>query len=226
MPHRFSLFFLGSILIAFGLVERGWAWLAVWAGVDFLILAIAHTRAAHRVFGKRRDGTLPPWSWVLFLPLLIYTTAVWHLLRLFSREPSHAVVNKQVVIGRRLLESELVGEFENYVDLTAEFVEPAAMRRLTGYRSFPILDGSAPSPEALETALSSLRPGRTFVHCAQGHGRTGMFALAILLRSGAVRTIEEGEKMLRQVRPRVRLCRGQRRCLEQYMQRGLFKAGR
>src|SRR4030095_7030576 len=112
---------------------------------------------------------------------------------LFSREPAHTEVNEQLVIGRRLLSSEMKGDFENYIDLTAEFVEPAAIRRRDGYRSFPILDGSAPSPEALEAALSGLRSGRTFVHCAQGHGRTGLFAVALLLRSGAVRTIEEGE---------------------------------
>ena len=108
------------------------------------------------------------------------------------------------------------GEFDNYVDLTAEFAEPAAIRKSPAYRSFPILDGAAPSPEALRAAVAGLRPGRTFVHCAQGHGRTGLFALAVLLSSGVARSVEDGLRLLRTARPGIRLSRDQRRCIEVY----------
>src|SRR5205809_1011561 len=105
---------------------------------------------------------------------------VWHLMRLISREPARNMVTQQLVVGRRLLAYEREDEFDNFVDLTAEFPEPFPIRSSPSYRSFPILDGSAPSPEALRVAVTSLRPGRTFIHCAQGHGRTGLFALAVL----------------------------------------------
>ena len=168
------------------------------------------------MFGKRPDGTLPWWSWLLFLPLLSYTSAVWHLLRIFSRKPACSVVTEQLVVGRRLLPSELDAEFDNYVDLTAEFAEPAAVRASPSYRSFPILDWAAPSPEMLRAAVGSLRPGRTFIHCAHGYGRTGLFALAVLLRSGVARSVEDGLRMLRAVRPGIRLSREQYRCIQSY----------
>ena len=192
------------------------ALLGIVLGCDFLILAIAHWRSAHRAFGKRPDGSLPVWSWLLFFPLLIYTLAVWHLLRLVTREPAQSSITKDLVVGRRLLASEFNDEFDNYIDLTAEFSEPPRIRRSPAYRSFPILDGAAPTPEALWQAVAGLKQGRTYVHCAQGHGRTGLFALAVLLDSGAVRTIEDGLRMLTAIRPGIRLNRAQYRCIQDY----------
>ncbi len=186
MSHQYLLTLLGLLLMAVGFYEGGWMLVVVWLGGDFLVLGIAHARGAHRVLGKRPDGSLPFWSWVVFLPLLLYTSAVWQILRLISREAAHNVVNNSLVVGRRLLPGELSGEFANYVDLTAEFSEPRAIRASSGFLSFPILDGSAPDSKALREFVHRLRPGKTYIHCAQGHGRTGLFALAVLLKSGVV----------------------------------------
>ncbi len=207
---------LAIVLIVLGLAERGWYLVAIWLGCDFLVVAIAYGRGSHRVYGKRADGTLPLWSWFVFLPLLVYTTVVWYLMRLFSREPATNPVTEQLVVGRRLLAFELEDEFNNWVDLTAEFSEPSSIRRSPSYRSFPILDGGAPTPEALRAAVAKLRPGRTFIHCAQGHGRTALFALAVLLSSGTVRSVEDGLRMLSAVRPTIRLSRRQHRCIQIY----------
>ena len=209
---------LGVLLVALGVAGQGWFLMALWPGCDFLILGVAHGRGWHRVFGKRADGTLPLWSWFLFLPLFACTRAVWHLIRLFSREPARSHVNDQLVVGRRLLASELDGEFENYVDLTAEFSEPRVIRRSPCYRSFAILDGGAPAPEVLRAAVASLRPGRTFVHCAQGHGRAALLALAVLLSSGIVHSVEDGLRLLLAARPGIRLSRAQRKCIRVYAQ--------
>ncbi len=121
-----------------------------------------------------------------------------------------------LVVGRRLLPGELDWEFANYIDLTAEFPEPLALRRSSGYLSFPILDGSAPDPTALRKVVDRLRSGKTFVHCAQGHGRSGLFALAVMLKSGAVRTVSEGLEKLKAVRPGISLTAVQCRCIEDF----------
>jgi hypothetical protein len=216
MSYRHQLVLLGLMLIALGIVKAGWLILFTWLGCNFLWLGIAHGRGQHQVFGKRPDGTLPLWSWLLFLPLLAYTAGLSHLIRLLTREPAIHVVTEQLVIGRRLLPTEIQGEFDNYVDLTAELPEPAAIRCGSSYRCFPILDGAAPSPESLRETVRSLRPGRTFIHCAQGHGRTGLFALAVMLESGQAQTVEEGLGILRAVRPGIRLSKKQQRCAQGY----------
>ncbi len=216
MSYRHLVTLLGMVLVVLGWVEQGWFFVAVWLGGDFLVLGVAHGRGSHRLFGKRAEGTLPLWSWLAFLPLLTYTTVVWHLLRVFSREPACSQVTEQLVIGRRLLSSEFDDHFDNYVDLTAEFSEPRLVRCSPSYRSFPILDRGAPTPEALRAAVVSLRPGRTFIHCAQGHGRTALLALAVLLSSNVARSVEDGLRMLSAVRPGICLSREQYRCIQMY----------
>ena len=219
MRHRPLLLLLGAMLIAWGLYERGWLVLVIWPGCNFVILGIAHSVGAHGVFGKRPDGSLPLWSWALFLPLLIYTIMVWYFIRLFLRGPAFNSVTDWLVVGRRLSGLEIQNDLDNYVDLTAEFHEPAAIRHSPAYTNFPVLDGAAPTPDALAQAIDRLRPGKTFVHCAQGHGRTGLFALALLLKSGQARDVEEGLRLLKAVRPRVNLNRAQRACIESFARR-------
>ena len=215
----YMLIFLGMGLIMCGLINSGWLLLVTWLGANFVALGIAHERGAHDVFGKRANGTLPLWSWALFFPLLGYTTAVWHLVRLFSREPAQSVITEDLVVGRRLLPFEVQGEFASYVDLTAEFTEPTAIRESVSYYSFPILDGSSPTPDALRQAVMSLRPGRIYIHCAQGHGRTALFAAAVLLRFGVTHSAEDALRMLKALRPGIRLSKKQDRCINAYVEK-------
>ena len=217
MRYQYLLALLGIVLIVLGFVEGPWFYVAVWLGCDFLIVAVAHVLKAHRVFGKRPDGTLPLWSRLLFFPLLIYQTIIWHVTRLLERGPAQSVVNEHLVVGRRLLPFELRGNFDNYIDLTAEFSEPQKIRTSPSYRSFPILDGTAPAPEELRAAVATLRPGLTYVHCAQGHGRTALFALAVLLSSDAAHSVDDGMRMLTAVRPGIRLSQSQRKCIDMCM---------
>lgn len=216
MRHAITLILLGIALSVIGAQSGVLGALLLWLGCDFLLLGVAHFRRAHGLFGKRPDGTLPLWSWLIFLPLFLFSMLVWHLARIFSAEPPFNHVSSQLVVGRRLLPRESPGEFANYIDLTAEFQEPRAFRESPGYVAFPVLDASAPSPECLQAAVARLRPGATFIHCAQGHGRTGLFALAVLLTSGAVRTVDEGLSLLANSRPAIRLSPEQGNCIRSY----------
>jgi len=216
MSRRISILLLGIMLVGFGVINGGWSLLLLWPGANFLILGIAHFKNAPGIFGKRPDGTLPFWSWLIFLPLLLYTNLLWRIACLLSREPAQNTVSAGLVVGRRLFPSEVDGEFVNYVDFTAEFPEPTAIRRLSAYQCFPILDGGIPRIEELNNALDRLRPGRTFIHCAQGHGRTGLFALAMLLKRGVVQTVDEGLEKLCASRPGIQLNKVQRQCIEKF----------
>jgi len=187
-----------------------------WLAVNFLLLGIAHARRAHRLFGKRADGTLPWWSWIAFLPMHLLNLAVWHLYRLASSEPAISEICHEVSIGRRLLSHEFPGGFTNYVDLTAEFAEPHALRKAKGYYAFPILDGTAPKLEQLKEILPKMAHGRTFVHCAQGHGRSGFLVAAYLLSTGRIASIDAGLKLLAEMRPAVRLSESQMECLRSF----------
>ncbi len=216
MSHRYPLILLGLALIATSVINGGLFLLLLWPGANFLTLGIAHIKNAPAIFGKRPDGTLPFWSWLIFLPLLLYTNLIWRIAYLLTREPAQNTVTNDLVVGRRLYPAEVDGEFVNYIDLTAEFPEPSAIRCLPAYQCFAILDGGIPRIADLNNALDRLRPGRTFIHCAQGHGRTGLFALALLLKRGIVDNPDEGLEKLRASRPGIRLNKVQRQCIDTF----------
>jgi protein-tyrosine phosphatase len=100
--------------------------------------------------------------------------------------------------------------------MTAEFAEPATVRHGIRYIVLPTLDACAPAAEALIATIRELKPDdHIFIHCAQGHGRTGLAAIALLLHRGVVKEIDEGLTMLRNIRPGIGLSHDQRTCLKQ-----------
>ena len=126
-----------------------------------------------------------------------------------SRENPFDKVEAGLILGRRLLASELPDGVVNCVDLTAEFEESKKIRESTNYISLPILDADIPTSEELAAALSRLKEGATYVHCAQGHGRSGLFTLAMLFTRRSVSSFEEGISILSQARPGVGLNKAQ-----------------
>lgn len=224
MNHGRMMGLLGALLLGLGVTQGGWMLFTEWLGLNFLVLSIAHQRGNHHVFGKRPDGSLPLWSWVVFFPLLALTLLLWHLGRI-STEAKWNKVNDQLFVGRRLLGPEVPDSFENYVDLTSEFSEPGIIRRGKGYRLFPILDASAPSADALLAFVKSLGRGRTFIHCAQGHGRTGLVALAFLLSTKAAGSVDEGLQILRAARPGIALNNKQLACIKLLVEKVDEKTG-
>ncbi len=173
--------------------------------------------------GKRPDGRIAAWAWVIWWPYLaVNLAAMWMLSRLSAQAPIAEVV-PNLFFGRRLAASE-TKQFsgDHILDLTAEFAETREFRIRAGYSSLPILDATAPhldqlrsATEWLDTAISS---GPTFVHCAQGHGRTACVILAYLVSRGHVASIADGLQLLRQYRPSVQINHDQHRRLEEFLQ--------
>lgn len=217
MKYAIVLGVMSFALVVGGGLYPTVGWLLIWAGVSFGWIAIGYAGMGPRVFGKTSRGRIPLAWKVLNLPYLAMTWLVWHVVRLLSREEAFNTIDANLVIGRRLLASEAPEGFDHYVDLTAEFEEPAPIRIRSGYRCLPILDATVPAIEDLREAVESSVNGRVFVHCAQGHGRTGLFALALLLRRGRVQTVEEGIGLLRSLRPAVRLNRVQLEFARRYL---------
>ena len=181
--------------------------------MNFASLALAYGEEAPRPFGKRADGSLAGERVFLHWPLLLLTWCVWHLWRLVTRERAFDAVDESLVIGRRLLPSEPPPGAHHYLDLTQEFNEPKEIRERAGYWSFPILDGGAAAPESLVDLALQLPSGRLYVHCAQGHGRTGLVAGDILLATGRAATAEEAMAQVQRARPGVRPNAVQSECL-------------
>ena len=217
MKYALTMALMGGALLLGAFAYPTFGIVFTWSAISFFVVALRYGGLGPKVFGKRDDGTIFLPLKVLNLPFLLYTWAVWHIYRLLSREDAFNVISDDLVVGRRLLSSEIPDGFDHYVDLTAEFEEPLLARSSSSYRSFPILDASVPSMEDLKSAVELLESGRTYVHCAQGHGRTGVFALALLHQRGKIKGVEDGVALLKSLRPAINLNREQTGFISRYL---------
>lgn len=197
----------------------------LYALVSVMFLGLSAVYFANRPawLGKRPDGRIAAWAWVIWWPYLAVNLAVmWMLSRLSTQLPIAEVV-PNLFFGRRLSASERkMFSGDHILDLTAEFAEPRGLRTRAGYSSLPILDATAPRVDQLRSAMewldTAISSGPTFVHCAQGHGRTACVILAYLVSRGCVASIADGLQLLRQYRPNVQINRDQHRRLEEFLQ--------
>jgi hypothetical protein len=205
---------LSSACVAVALAtwdSLGWAVvLPLYAALSFGLLAAAYAGAGPRLLFKRASGRRFILGWLLFSPYFLLNAVTFGLYRLLSREPPYVQVAPNLFFGRRLSarEAEAVG-WASVLDLAAEF--PAAWweRACPRYRSLPVLDATAPTDEQLRSAAvwiaDGVAVGPVYVHCALGHGRSACVVIAYLLSVGSVGTAAEGVRLLRSLRPGVRL---------------------
>lgn len=214
------LFFILAVMLGLICWQQGaWWLLGLWPAANALVLSAAYASFGACVFGKSAKGQHALWARIFWLPYLLLTLAVWHSVRLDSTEDACNRVNADLVLGRRLLPGEYRPEFGQIVDLTSEFWEPkAVVANAPSYHSLPILDADVPAPEALEACLDAMKDQPVFIHCAQGHGRTGLVAVMLLISRQQASTVEAALEQLQARRPGISLNATQRR----YCQ-GLFK---
>ncbi len=210
------LLLVGGLFFHYGMQLGGWGIALFWPGLSFSVVATGYVGLGPRVFGKRRDGTIAPYALLLLLPYFIYAWVVWRLVRLLSREDCYNRISPEFYLGRRPLPRELPREVAAVVDLTAEFPEPEGVRTGREYICAPTLDASVPSDfeELVERVLDL--PSPTYVHCAQGHGRSGTLVAALLMAIGTAREVDEAISIVRKARPGVRLNALQKAFLQQW----------
>ena len=127
-----------------------------------------------------------------------------------KREDAFNQLNERLFIGRRLLPHEIPKGINHVVDLTCEFPQPRGDLFYT-YHCYPILDGHVPEPKKLRqwAAEVAMLPGKIYIHCAEGHGRTGLFTSALLVEQAEFSTVDEALAYVKSKRPQVRLSRRQ-----------------
>jgi protein-tyrosine phosphatase len=224
MRYTFAFALVAATALAGTLVAPGW--LArlplLWVAASFLLASAGYAGAGPRVLGKRADGTLPAWSYVVNGPFLLLGLVTMRAVHLTSREPPFHEVAPGVLLGRRPTRRDLDAYralgVTAVLDLCAEL---PASRALTGgerYLTVPVLDAEPPTPDQLRAAIAwldaQLPQGRVLVHCALGHGRSATVVAAWQLFHGAGGDALDVEAGLRRTRAGVRFTPPQHLALE------------
>ncbi len=217
MRYAALTFFLGIIFGCWALALQGWFLILIWLSLCLFALSIGYARPGTNIFFKQPDGAIPFLVKVIYLPFFLYSHLIWHLLRWLSRERSFDQAASDLLLGRRLLASELPDGIHNYLDLTMEFEDPVQIRERFNYICLPILNGGIPKPESLLAAFQQLEEGPIYIHCARGHGRTAMVALCLQGWREGLGSFEEGLKQLKECRPGIHLNRDQREFIKEFI---------
>lgn len=188
------------------------SWLLVWTSASCFLVCGAYAGLGPRLFGKRANGRIAWWSILLLAPFLAIYQTLWHAVRLLGREPACHEVAPGVWLGRRPLIADLPDDIERIVDLCVEF--PASAKVLGGrqYLTLPTLDAGLGDAESFRNAVQQIAadPSPVYIHCASGHGRSAMFASAILMKRRIAGSVEEAEEQLQRCRAGVRMSPRQR----------------
>jgi protein-tyrosine phosphatase len=211
MKYAVLFLTLGPALIFEAVTCRGLYWLLVWPGISLTLVGLAYLRQRPGMFGKRAEGTMAWYSVVPLLPYLLAAWAIWHAARIVGREDCCNEAAPGLFVGRRPRGDELPSGVSLVVDLTAEFIECRAVRTGRRYISAPMLDTGVMDEEAFLTLVREVAEwtGAVYVHCAQGHGRTGTLAAAVLLAKGHCDSVDAAVARLRATRPRLSLSKAQ-----------------
>lgn len=167
-------------------LHAGWfvldSWLALYAAACLLLVALAYARRdAH--FLRKREGSHPLASWLLYWPYLAGYRLTWALVRYRERgRPAFVEQAPGLFIGRRLsaAEARRLPRGCCVIDLSPELPEVAALRGAT-YHHVPLLDLHAPRPSQVRAVLALVAEQRrqghaAFLHCAMGYSRSRFIA--------------------------------------------------
>ncbi len=222
MKYGILFLTLGVLILYLAFQWNGWFLLLLWPAANSIAIGASYLIRSPRIFGKQNTGTIHPAAFLFLLPYLIYVGFLWHCIRLTSSEPSFNYLDETIVIGRRLIPREQTITIDNYVDLTCEFNEPPEIVRNVNYVSFPILDASTPASTELKTLVNKIDSlnGVTYIHCAQGHGHTGVVTAALLMSRETELSASDAISQIQSVRPALSCNREQMEMLNQLRNAG------
>ena len=181
---------------------------------------------------KKADGTIHPMWLLVYLPFVASRYFNLLVVRLVTHEPPATDLGGALLLGGRLFPWDRKvldeGRVSAVLDVCAELPRDLSMGKgLPHYLAVPVLDSSGPTVRQLahgvEWALSHLQAGEgVLVQCTLGHGRSAIFAAALLLTTGRATTIEEAIRIMRSSRPRIGLNRRQKASLEKALGAGVL----
>lgn len=195
--------------------------LSAWIALSFTLAAWGYAVAGARVLGKRPDGELPAWSFLIHGPFLLTGLVSMRLFHYRAKERPWDEIAPRVWLGRRPMRSDRAAYASlgavAVVDLCAELPASRALVGGERYLALPVLDAEAPTVEQLARGVAWLdaevQRGPVLVHCALGHSRSATVIAAWRMAHGEI-DVDALERGMRGVREGVWFTPAQRRALQ------------
>jgi protein-tyrosine phosphatase len=212
MSYSIVFFLIASILVSHAWGSR--QWILLYPAISFGVVSFAYLTNSAMIFGKRMNGRLGVINKMVFFPYLAYVWLTWHMINTIRRERAYDQLTPDLIIGRRT--RFIPDNVKSVVDLTCEFEEYDDLLEKHVYFSFPILDGCPPDAIYFLPVIERIGklPRPIYMHCAEGHGRTGMVAAALLLYEQHVGSIAEAMRLIQSVRPKAKIQKSQYKILQ------------
>ncbi|PXA04980.1 phosphatase [Coraliomargarita sinensis] len=223
-PRVGTYYFAGTVaLIALACFSRPWGYVLLWPASSLALVAVGYFSIGHRVYAKQ-SGQHARWAKGL------------HFFTLKGHELSRRAYAKTCDPWNPLLEGLLIGRqldageapllkeagVTAILDLTSEFSEPRLLTEMD-YLSVPILDLTAPSDGALDSALEfidrQMKHGSVYIHCKIGYSRTAAVAGSYLIMAGHAHNPAEAIELLRRARHNIVIRPEAKATIERYAAR-------
>ncbi|CAE8722237.1 unnamed protein product, partial [Polarella glacialis] len=135
----------------------------IWLGTGLLLGGLTIAFEAPGLYCKRRNGIVPFYAWIYLGGWLIFYCAVWLTRRKLMQcgfqfkknDRDFDLVAPRLILGKLLWELPKVEgapEVNMVIDLTCEWTEPWALRRVRRYIAVPVVDTTKPSLKQLLSA--------------------------------------------------------------------------
>ncbi len=201
-----------SLMIMVFAFSTGFVALA-WVSIAFGWVAISY--ALNGTITNKKNGTIFLGTRIILAPYFLLLYSIWFLQGLLgSEETYHRLVPIEVYLGRYT--TDIPDDVTLLVDLTSEFETQTGNFESI---SVPSLDAVGPGVDELDWVVNKIieNEGMTYLHCASGHGRSGLVAASLLIAERVVETGPEAIAYLKEIRRGVGLSRAQERTLEKWL---------
>ncbi|MBN2693079.1 dual specificity protein phosphatase family protein [bacterium] len=218
--------------VVFLLISIVFIYCSIKVGYIFIVFSIWNLLSAffyffnmHYIFKKRRNGTIPFLSLVIFFPIVFMNFFILIIYRVLFPDKLYHKIDENLFLGGRAfwfhVKKIKQDNIDVIFDLTAEFWETKKIRDGFIYKTIPIMDTFGVTQERLVDGVNFIndfinKNKRVYIHCAYGHSRSLLFLIATIMKKDGNKDWEAIFRKVKKIRKKIHLTSVQIKTLKEF----------